>query len=223
MSQNPASILFNTDGYELPLKEGVSVSLNQPGLLIGAKDSNSNNFKFLKSTNDALSVSQKPSKNILGRYFSNSGLITGAASTQNLLSIENPSGSGKSVYITQIDVNGSVSAVSSVSFLYNITRTSSLPSSGTILSSQKRKTTDTSPSAIIRENPTATASSGSIWSGFPGFAVTGFESRSKNNIAFCATDEDYEILLLPGEGLLVNVGSNSIDWKHFVNIRWCEV
>lgn len=222
MNQNPASIIFNTDGYELALKDGDSISSYQPALLIGAEDGYSN-FRILKIQNDALSVTTKPSRNVLGRYFANSGIINGAAAAQNLLSIENPIGSNKSVFITRIDVNGMIAANFSTAFLYSVTRTTAIPSGGTVLTAQKRKTTDSANSAIVRQAPTATEATGSIWVGSPGLTVAGYNSSPKYETSFTTENEDFEILLTPGEGLLVNAGVNAVGWRHYVNIRWSEI
>lgn len=221
MNDSPASILFNSDGYEVSKNQGELIDGYSPGLLIGGVDQDSK-FSTLKIINEALSVINKPQRNVVGKYFSTSTLINGNAVAQNLFTIENPIGSGRSIYINQIDVNGMSTANFSTPFLYSVTRLVGLPTGGTVTPAQKRKTSDLSPSAIIRQLPTATLASGALWVGSAGIVANGYTNRPKTELSFVTEDESFEILISEGESICVVAAANSVNWRHYINIRWSE-
>lgn len=221
MNDSPALILFNTDGYELSVKEG-PVSSQQPGIAVGGISNDE--FVLLKLFNNALAVTQKPSKNILGRYFSSSELINGSNLSQTLITIENPEDSNVDVCINKIDVNGVVTGTFSTPFLYAVSRTSSLPADGTVLSFQKRISSDGYSESIVRQLSTASFDAGFICVCSAGIqdGGSGSVNRPKSDVLFFTDNENLEIILKPGEALGVVAGENSNNWRHYVNISWSE-
>lgn len=152
-------------------------------------------------------------------YFATTG-ITGAISAQNLLTIENPSGSAVNVLITNIRIHSALSILSTSVFSHKIGRSTAVPSGGSTQTAQKQLSSDSSPTAIIRTNsPTATFATGLIMSGTPGIAITaaGIFIPRVTEIT-----NDHPILLVPNEGLIVGVEVNLITWTHFVSIAWTE-
>lgn len=224
-SESPASILFNTDGYAVgALFDGEFIPIDNVGLLVAGTDGY-NRLRYLRvSETGALHVSQSSSKSISGRYFVGSGLIQGSLSQQNLITITNPSGSGRSVFINKITVHGVIDTVSTTPFLYIIKRTSDIPSSGTILSSEKRTTVDLDPVAVIRQSPSTTLESGVIWASSPGVSsASGFFVNGNVFSIFDTEHESFEIEVAEGESLAVVASANTLDWSHFANLVWSEV
>jgi len=149
-------------------------------------------------------------------------LITGAVAAQNLLTLENPSGSGINIYINRIAVGGVIASNSTIVFTYDVLRTSGLPTGGTTLSLATIDSSNPAATAVIRQEPTATGTGGLFWTISPGL-VSNKGSMSTNNFeAFRPMEEDSEIILAPGEGLLVMANANSTDWYHWVSILWSE-
>jgi hypothetical protein len=225
MNRSPAVILY--DGYGTPLAtlEDNIVFGEQPGLLLAGKDDNGL-VRFFSVTNvGAIRTTSVGERSPVGEYYFGSALIIGTILTQNLISLENPSGSGRNLYLNRIIVNGTLNSVFSTPFIYSLTRTTGLPTGGTIQSSQKRNTLDGAPVGIVRVSPTATAASGTIWTASPGVRAGGvgggsFFQAIKESIA--TFNEQKEIVIAPGEGLLITAGPNSIDWRHWANLHWNE-
>jgi hypothetical protein len=172
----------------------------------------------------AMKVADIGSRNVLGAYRCGSGQIAGAASTQNLLSIENPTGSGKTVAVKRIEVQGPTVTVSlTLKFLYLVGRTTGLPTVGTTLTAQKRATADATAVAVVRQGPTATAATGNMWSGTGEQLFTAVGSGNAfQNIAFGESRESDDVLLAPGEGLLVRAETNNTGYFHSVDVSWEE-
>lgn len=220
MNDSPASVLFDVDGYQVARQEGDFVT---PGLPIGGVDALLN-FKLARILNNAIAVSQQPSREIVGRYLCGTPLVTGAALVQNVVTIENPVGSGRSIYIDSVDINGLSATNFTTPFLYRIARSTGVPTGGTIVSSQGVKSSYPAAVAIVRTLPTVTAAAGNLWVGSPGVNNTGAQAnRPKETTSFVVSEDDKEILLASGEALIMIADVNSTNWRHYANIRWSEV
>lgn len=223
-SDSPASILFNIDGYAVgALFDGDFIPFDNVGLLVGGKDADGY-FRYLStSSGGTIKVTPSTGRQNQAKYFASTSQIVGSAVAQNLLTIENPSGSNVDIFINRIFVNGVLGSNSAVVFLYRINRTSALPTGGTTLTETNRNTADVSATAVVRQAPTATAAGGTLWSNAPGVSFIPVGVSNTNNIeTFNPRDEDAEIALLPGEALLVSAQANSTSWTHWVNIYWSE-
>lgn len=223
MSDSPASILFNIDGYAVgALFDGNFIPFDNVGLLVGGQDVDGY-FRYLQTSPvGTLQVTQTSGRQNQFKYFAATGQITGSASDQNLLTIENPVGSNVDIFINRIFVNGVLSGVSSVQFLYKISRTTALPTGGVVLNAASRNTSNPSATAVIRETPTATAAAGEFWVNSPGLSTLRFAMNTNNIETFNPREEDAEIVLNPGEALLILTEANSTSWSHWVNILWTE-
>lgn len=156
----------------------------------------------------------------MGEYFFATTGITGAISAQNLLTIENPSGSTVNVLVTNIKIHSALSILSTSIFAHKVGRSTAVPTGGSTQTAQKQMSSDPTPTGIIRtSSPTATFTTGLIMSGTPGIALTAagiFIPRVTE------INKDHPILLAPNEGLIIGVEANLITWTHFVSIAWAE-
>lgn len=173
----------------------------------------------------ALNVASVGTRNILGAYRAGHATqITGAAAAQNLLSIENPSASGVTVAVKRVEIQGQFGSTtaSTTKFLYSVTRTTALPSAGTALTSQKHATADGTAKAIVRTAPTATAATGPLWSIGPGVGNANDPASGLQLPVFAEGKESDDLLLAPGEALLVAAAANTTAWAHSVDVSWEE-
>lgn len=172
-------------------------------------------------------VAEVSSRTLTGVYHSAmSAFQAGAASAQNLLSIENPTGSTITVYVKRAQFMGIGNGANNVSTfpLYQLTRTTAVPTGGTTQTAQKRRTTDATPQAIVRTGPTATAASGLLWAGSPGFPQQGNRSGTApiQIEALRGLHEDDDITLAAGEAILFLVTTNDTNWQHLAMVSWQE-
>ena len=164
-----------------------------------------------------------------GKYFASTNAITGSASAQNLVSIENPIDSTTNLLIHKLDVRGVLTGNSNVLFNYHCSRTSGLPSGGTVGASIKQRSTDADPNGTIRQAPTGSLIAGQVWSTMPpvpivvGSLLVGITAGPDFlEPIFDAASEEDSIILAPGEGLMVTVDGNATTWRHRVRILWSE-
>lgn len=156
----------------------------------------------------------------MGEYYYATTGIGGAISAQNLLTLENPSGSTVNVLITSIRVHSVLTILSTSVWAHKIGRTTAVPTGGTQQTAQKQTTSDGAPTAIIRTvSPTASFATGLIMSGSPGVAITaaGIFIPRVTEIT-----SEHPILLAPNEGLLIGAEANLITWTHYVAVAWTE-
>ena len=152
-------------------------------------------------------------------YFATTG-ITGAISAQNLLTIENPSGSTVNVLVTHIRVRSVLTVLSTTVYAHKIGRTTAVPTGGSTQTAQKQISSDSSPTAIVRTGgPTASFATGLIMASSPGLAIT---AAGVFIPTITELTPDHPILLAPGEGLLVGAEANLTTWTHFVSVAWQE-
>lgn len=163
-------------------------------------------------------------RSLVGAYRAATSLIGGSGSAQNLLSIHNPNGSGKNVYVRRIMITPAAIAVSNVKFAYRIGRTTgSLPSGGSTLTSQKHATADATAVAVVISAPTASADTGDLWTAAgPNYVTAASAFAPSPLIAFAEGNPEDDIVLAPNEGLLVRAEGNDTDMSHVVNIAWSE-
>lgn len=222
-TRNPAVILYDGYGNPLAVLEDDTIFSDQPGVLFAGKDDSGLVRFFSVTSNGVVKTAVTGERTVLGEYYFGSSLITGAASTQTLLTLENPSGSGNNIYLNKVIINGTVSSTFSTPFVYTLTRAAALPTGGTIQTAQLRSTTDASPVGVIRTLPSATAAVGSIWTGSPGVISNKgafFQTLTEATATF---EERKEIVIAPGQAVVVTAGVNSTDWSHWVNLHWNEV
>jgi hypothetical protein len=220
MNDSPASILFNTDGYEVTITEGSFIDGYQPVILFAGKDE-LGNVKIIKTINDSLIISST-SKNILGVFFGTSDFILGSYSQQILATLENPIGSGRVIYLNSTDINGLVATKFSTPFLYKLVKTDGYVFGGTVLNYQKRNDLDSNAVGVVKTLPIASLLPGAIWVGTSGIVEYGYSNNPKNSVSFVADSEFKEIILNPGESIALVADANSNDWRHFINIIWSE-
>lgn len=162
-------------------------------------------------------------------FFAATGLIAGAASIQNLLSIENPAPAGKqqgplTVIIRQVSPRVVANAAAATPFLVHWGRTTGLPTVGTVLTAQKRLTSDAAPQAIVRQAPTATPAAGDMGVTIPGAFVTaaGWSAPGCDDFVPPYEPDTQLVVLAPGEGVVVWADANSTSWFHSVRVMWHE-
>ena len=223
MSRSPAVILYDGYGAPLAVLEDDAIFSDQPGILFAGKDKNGL-VRFLNvTTSGTLQTAPGSLREPVGDYYASSALIRGKKVEHELVSIENPIGSGRIIYINKIEVNGVIDTRFTTAYLYRVGRTVGLPTGGTLLISQLRDTSGQAAIGIVREKPTATSAAGSIWVGSPGiFAKHG---SFTNGIfkAIATFNERKEVILAEGEGIVVIAEANHKNWEHWVTIQWNEV
>jgi hypothetical protein len=221
-SDSPAVILYDSNGREINVSDGYALVVDQRGIISAGID-DSNQIRFLAlSDAGALKVTSTESRIIVGEYLQGTDLIPGNNVVQNLISLENPTASGRTVYINRMSINGVVNGTSNIPFLYRLRRTAALPTGGTTLTAQKRDSTDATPVGIIRRGPTATAAGGLMWSTSPG-AFTNKAVSVPNMFETVVTElVQNELVLAPGEAVLFTADANSNDWNHWINLVWTE-
>ena len=229
-SESPAVILYDADGNPVAIAQGDEIIATQKGLLAaGQNEDGYAEFLTISKYTGALKTTNVGSLDILGRYYAGSSLITGSASAQNLLTLENPAGSTTNIRLDRVIIKGYPVGTSTIGFLYSMNRTTGLPSGGTSLTIEQRLTTEPAAQGVVREQPMATAASGNFWVGSPGVFLSGggsggpAGSASANLETLEARFEREEITVLPGEAIVIRAGANSTDWRHWVNISWFEV
>lgn len=189
---------------------------------VGQKASASSLPVVIASDQSTLPVTISTVRTIVGANGSASGAIAGTAGAQNLMSIENPVGSTVNVYIKRVVVSVVSNAAATTKYQYTLGRTTAVPTGGTILGIQKKRTSFATAQAITRQAPTATAVAGSIWTS------AGMVSAANSTVlpqlleAVNPQEEIDDIVLAPGEGLLVAATGNDTDITHSVSMTWQE-
>lgn len=221
MSRNPAAILY--DGYGEPLAkiESDVIFSDQPGVVFAGKDDDGL-IRFISLSNTGVIKTTPNERNIVGEYYAGTDLIAGSDTIQNLISLENPVVSDTNLFLSGISVGGVAVSNFTTPFLYYVTRTIGLPTDGIVLVSQKRSTSDAPPEGIVKTSPVVVSDLGALWVGSPGQVSVGisninvFESLNSDL-------EKNEIVIAPGEAILIWAEENSNDWTHWINLRWNEV
>lgn len=171
-----------------------------------------------------IEVIPTPARTVEGRYFATTGIINGSNSSQLLMTLENPAGSGVTMYLTFVDVNGLASVGNYPNpFLYRVSRMIGLPTGGTVLAEEQRSTSEGPSLGIARQTPTGTGSAGNFWVDTAGSIRNSRPNRPKSQRAFETDVEDKEIIIQEGEAIGVFANANANQWRHFVSIRWNEV
>lgn len=152
--------------------------------------------------------------------------ITGAASSQNLFTLHNPVGSGRTVRIKRLEIQGvfASTTASATAFLYHVGRTTGIPTGGAAITSQKHATADSAPVGVALSGSsaiTATAATGDLWTTSPGTGSANAPSVLPLPI-FAEGRDDDDIILVAGEAILVRADTNTTSWKHSVDISWVE-
>jgi len=219
--RNVAKILYDGYGQPLAILEDQTIFGDQPGLIFAGKDDNGL-ARFFRVTDSGAIKTVSGERTVLGEYYFGSDLILGSGSIQDLITLENPIGSGLNLYINKITINGTVDSRFTTAFLYRISRTTGLPSGGTTQTPQLRNSNDTSPTGIIRTSAIVTSATGNLWTGSPGI-MTKDGSHNVRLEAIAAFEEKKEIVLIPGEGVVISADPNSSSWRHWINLHWNEV
>lgn len=219
---NKAVLLYDDNNVAMAVQNGVAIPANTSGVLaVGSDGTTARNL--LTTATGVLKTAPVGTRTLLGVYGAATLQIAGTVAAQNLLSIENPVASGKVVYVRRITISGMATASVAVNYQYLLGRTTAVPTGGTTLTAQKRQTADAAAAAIVRQAPTATAAAGSIWAG------SGFLSSASATIPagqLSAWDsvgnENDDIVLAAGEGLLVSAGGNATNARHSIALVWEE-
>lgn len=176
----------------------------------------------LVSGSYALKVTQISARPVIGEYSAATTLINGQTVAHNLFSIENPSGSKRLVIVKRVVVSATVAAVAAVNFLYRLGRHNTFPSGGTTITATKRLSSDPNPVAIVRSSPAGSITN-NMWTGSPGTLITAVSHMQPMPQFAIDTDNDNgDVVLQPGEALIMVADSNDTDWRHFGHIRWQE-
>jgi hypothetical protein len=216
-----AITLYGADGVELSVLAGVAIPAGTKNLLVAGSDGT--NAQTLRiATGTGLRVSAVPTRLLNGAYSAATALIAGTAGVQNLASIENPVASGRTVFVTRVQLMGVSNSTANAKFLYRVGRSSGVPTGGSTLGIQEHRLAGDSPVAIARSGPTATAATGDMWVGTPGVFTTGTPATPVALDAFRGFRETDDITLAAGEGLLVRADGNDTDWSHSVVFSWQE-
>jgi hypothetical protein len=225
----------------LPLPTGAATAANQTTLgNQTTKINDGTNTAAVKAastapaaTDPALVVALSPNtpalpvittgRTVVGRYGASTGRITGSAAAQNLVSIENPAASGKTLYIRKIKISASCVAAAIVNFQLRLGRTTATPTAGTTQTAQKRATADATPVGIVRSGPTATAATGTLWAAAgPSFQNNPTVYASEITAWDSEGDPSIDISLAATEGLLVSAEANDVDFIFTVSFEWGE-
>jgi len=198
---------------------GAAVSGN-PNLVAGSDGTNARTLAT--TTTGVLKVVEVGSRVLVGAYGCGTGVIAGTVAAQNLVSIENPVASGKTVYVKRFHITAVGVAAASTSYRYTLGRTTAVPTAGTVLTAQQRATADAAPVAIVRSVPTATAATGSYWSGAGVLSAVNATMPLAELEALRELRESDDIVLAAGEGLLLIAEANDTDLRHTAAICWEE-
>lgn len=218
------ALLFDDKANFIAVTSGSVANVSQSYLPVAGVCSNGKVLPLpLASGSLALKVNNVSSRPIVGEYYAATTLIAGQASAHNLFSIENPSGSGKFVIVRRMGVNGVAAAVATALFVYRMGRASVFPSGGITQPATKRLSSQPSPVAIVRASP-AGGVSDNMWTGSPGTLITavGHVTSHPLQLALDAVDDEGDVVLAPGEALIMIADANDTDWRHFGSVRWQE-
>lgn len=221
------ALLFDDKANFVVVTSGSTFNVTQSYFPVaGAGDNGKALPLSIASGSLALRVSQVGSRNVIGEYGVATALITGAASAQNLLSIENPVGSGVQVIVKKMTVGGVVNAVATTIFLYRMGRNNTFPTGGTTVTATKRETDDPSPVAIVRSAPAGSITN-TMWSAAPGVVLGTLAATAVSFVpnVLCAINSDsdtQDIVLQPGEALILLADTNTTGWRHYVTVGWQE-
>ena len=220
--RSPAIIMYDGYGNPLATLENNIIFSDQPGLLFAGKDENGLVRFFSVTSSGVIKTALVGEREEVGEYYFGSNLIIGAGAVQTLVTLENPIASGRSIYLNNVVINGTLTGTFTSAFAYTLARTTGLPTSGAIQVSQKRNTSDLDPVGIVKQASVVTAATGSLWTGSPG--VTGnkgsfFQTLTQSIAAF---QEKREVVLASGEAVVIMAGPNDTNWFHWVNLHWNE-
>lgn len=223
MSDSPAVILYDEDGNPVAVAEGNLLESFQKGIVIAGKDDDG--YVRFVSINNAgtINVSDVGTASVSGSFYASTSLITGTVLSQNLASLANPIGSGNILRVVRVIVNGVLAGTSTTPFLYRISRTDTFPSNGTLITPQKRNTSLADVEGEVRQVPDVTKASGNIWVGSPGTSSAGGVFNTSLQEPVQTIFERDNVILLPGEAIVVIADGNSSIWAHWVNFQWDEV
>lgn len=222
MEDSPAVINYDTDGYKLPVKDGEALTAFTPGLIIAGVDG-SGNAQFLRlTTSGKLEVIPGTGRTLIGRYYATTAFITGAAATQNLATLENPVGSGRTIYLRKIAVHGVLTGTFSTAIFYLLKRANVFPTGGTVIGSAKRNTSEGNASGIVRQSPTVTLAAANLWANNPGVRSNALAFIPPTTEVLLASFDDDEVVLQAGEAVGIHVDANSTNWFHYVCFHWSE-
>lgn len=223
------TILFDENGNTVQFPLSGSTFSAATGLIPnGAKADNGLAVPLMvASGSTGLKVASVGTRPILGEYKAVFGLSNGAITTQSLFSLENPSGSLRNIVVKRLHVDGVLvgAVTSTVPFLYHAARTTSMPSGGNTLNVARRSISEPAPVGIARNGPTATAVSGSLWVGCSGVVMTAVGQMQPNVGSAGALNTDSEmneIILQPGDGLVIKADPNTAAWRHYGFVFWQE-
>lgn len=218
------ALLYDDEGNFVAISSGSILNVTQSYFPVAAKtDTGVTTPLIVAPGSTGLKVAVVGTRNVVGSYFASYGFVAGAASVQNLFSIDNPANSGRSIAIKRFGIDGVANAGTTVAFLYHLGRTFVTSSSGTVQSAQKRATTDQTPVAVCRTGQSSSYQPGSIWVYSPGIVGTLVGSMVPSLTEAVETQlEVNEIILAPNEGLAVKADTNATAWNHFGFVFWQE-
>ena len=223
VAADPALVVAVSPNNIVPVQgnaaNGAAVSGN-PNLVAGSDGTNARTVAT--TSTGVVKVVEVGSRVLVGSYGCGTGVIAGTVAAQNLVSIENPVASGKTVYVKRFRITAVGVAAAPTSYRYTLGRTTAVPTLGTVLTAQKRATADATPVAIVRSVPTATAATGSYWSGAGVLSSVNATMPLAAHEALAELRESDDIVLAAGEGLLLIAEANDTDLRHTIAICWEE-
>ena len=159
----------------------------------------------------------------MSTYFA-TGSVTGTVAAQNLVSIENPVGSGLLVCVDRARVRVVPGVLVATAYQYQFARTTGLPTGATTITAAKISSAMPVATAIVRSAPTATAAGGSPLGQCPsslflGAAVSGFVPIGQSDL----WESSDPAIIAPGEALVVLATGNLTTLTHFPLLGWREV
>jgi len=212
---NPLPI---TAPVAIPVAGALLTSIDTKTLAAGQSVMASSSPVVIASNQTPIPVTIGAGAVILGSYGAGAAFV-GTVGASNLLSIENPAASGRTVVVRRASLGAGGTAAVNPSATLTLSRTTATPTAGTVITAQKRKTADAAPVGIVRSVPTATAAAGVYFS----TNTPGGNPPSFATIEAIQMDYADAIELAAGEGLLVSQSAGDIDATFSVSFYWQEV
>lgn len=184
-------------------------------------------FWAMTTQTGAMRVDPVGSYKLTGAYRVGSSFIVGSATRQNLVSIYCTTSQAANVAIKRVNIQQATTAIVAqlLTYQYVVGRASSsgAPTAGTVITQQKRQTADALSIAVVRSSPTTTMATGQMWADNPGTIMTGVGQLTQAPLIFGAEGrEDDDVILTPGEALLIVAEANATTLKHSVDLSWVE-
>lgn len=162
-------------------------------------------------------------RTILGTYRATTGVVAGAmGAAVNIGSLFNPLASGRNLYVKRLQLlTFTLAAPAAGPFVIHAARNADAAAGAALTAVLRDQTGDSAAVGVARSSPTGTLAASDFWNAiyFGTFSNTAA-------IPFVDIITEYqpyeEMVLRPGEGLLVRVDSGASGWDFGLNYLWQE-